>query len=125
MRETMPLLIKSNSAIVTRAMTPAQQQQGRLHIDNGNNTIIMRATIAIVTTAKTPAHQQQWRNCVKGNNASLMTSNKDDDASLTMVEMPAHQQQQHPHRDKSGNCHCNNSKDACTLMAMLPSQQGP
>jgi hypothetical protein len=27
-----------------------------MHIDNGNNTIVMRATIAIATTAKMPAH---------------------------------------------------------------------
>jgi hypothetical protein len=48
--------IKGNNAIVTRAIAPAQQQQGRLHIDNGNNAIVMRVTIAIATTAKMPAH---------------------------------------------------------------------
>jgi hypothetical protein len=54
----MPLWIKGNDAIVTRATMPAQQQQGRLRIDNGNDTIVIRVTVAMATTAKTPA--QQW-----------------------------------------------------------------
>jgi hypothetical protein len=37
--------MKGNDAIVKRAMTPAQQQQECLRIDDGNNAIIMRATI--------------------------------------------------------------------------------
>jgi hypothetical protein len=52
----MPLRIKGNNTIVTRTTMPAQQQQGCLHINNGNNAIVMRVTIAIVTIAKTPAH---------------------------------------------------------------------
>jgi hypothetical protein len=54
----MPLRIKikGNEATVTRAMTPAQQQQGCLRINDGDNTIMMRATIAIAMTEKTPAH---------------------------------------------------------------------
>ncbi len=55
-RATTPLQIKGNNAIVTRAMMPAQLWQGHLHINNGNNAIVMRATIAIATTAKTPVH---------------------------------------------------------------------
>jgi hypothetical protein len=38
-------------------MMLAQQWQRRLCINDGNNTIMMRATIAIATMAKTPAHQ--------------------------------------------------------------------
>jgi hypothetical protein len=37
--------------------TLAQQWWRCLHINNGNNTIVMRGTIAIATTAKIPAHQ--------------------------------------------------------------------
>jgi hypothetical protein len=55
------LWIKGNNAIDTRAMTPSQQGQGHLSIDNGNNASIMRATIAMATTAKTL--------CINGNNA--------------------------------------------------------
>jgi hypothetical protein len=52
-RETMPLQIKGNNAIVTRATTPSQQQQGRLCTYNSNNSIVIRAKIAIATMAKT------------------------------------------------------------------------
>jgi len=52
----MLLQIKSNNAIVTRAMTPAQQCQGRLRIDNGNDANVMRAAISIAMMAKRPAH---------------------------------------------------------------------
>ncbi len=172
----MPLRIKGNNAIVTRTMTPAWQWQGRLRIDNGNNAIIMMATIAIATKAKMPVHWQQqchhnegddaslttnnksnnaslttaetcnaivmretiaiamtakmlahWRQQChhdKGSDANLTTSNESNNASSTTAEMPAHwQRQQHP-CDKSNNCHCNNGKDACALMATTPSQQG-
>jgi hypothetical protein len=84
------LQIKGNNAIVTRAMMPAQQQQGCLHINNGDNTIVMRATIAIAMTAKMPVHQWQWHHHNKGNNASSMTSNKGNNTSLIMAETPAH-----------------------------------
>jgi hypothetical protein len=50
------LQIKGNDAIVTRAMMPAQRQQGHLHIDDGNNAIVMRPKIAMATMAKMPAH---------------------------------------------------------------------
>jgi hypothetical protein len=123
-RETTPSLIKGNDAILTRATTPAQWLQGHLHIDNGDDNIVMRATIAIGTTAKTPAHQRQWCHHNKDNNASSMTSNKGNNASSTMREMPAHQWRQQCHHDKSNNCHCNNGKDACASMATTPSQQG-
>jgi hypothetical protein len=56
MRVTTPSRIKGNNAINTRPTMPAQQQQGCLHIDNGNNAIVMRAAIAITATAKMPAH---------------------------------------------------------------------
>ncbi len=59
-RATMPSQIKSNNTTITRAMTPAQQQQGCLGINNGNNAIVMRATIAIVMMAKKPVHWQRW-----------------------------------------------------------------
>ena len=121
-KETTLLWIKGNNAIVTRAMTPAQQQQGLLCIDKGNNAIIMRATIANATTAKTPAHWWQWHHHNEGNNASLRTSNKSNDASLTMAETPAHQQQWQRHCDNSNNCHHDNSEDACTSTMMTPSQ---
>jgi hypothetical protein len=49
----MPLRIKDNNAIVTRATTPSQQQQERLCIDYGDNAIINWVKIAIATTAKT------------------------------------------------------------------------
>jgi hypothetical protein len=68
--------------------TPAQQRQGCLHINNGNNAIVMRVTIAIATMAKTPEHQWQQCHHDKGNDASLTTSNKGDNASSTTVKMP-------------------------------------
>ncbi len=123
MRETMPLQIKGNNAIVSRATMSALQQQRCLRINNGNNAIVMRVTSAIVMMAKTPEHQQQWCHCNKGNNASSTASNEGNDASLTMAEMPAHQGWQLRHHDKSINCHCNNGKDACTLTAIMPSQR--
>jgi hypothetical protein len=49
----MPLQIKGNDAIVTRASTPSQRQQGHLCINNGVDAIVMRGTIAIAITAKT------------------------------------------------------------------------
>jgi hypothetical protein len=121
MRATTPSQIKGNDAIATRATTPAQSRQGRLCINNGNNTIVMRATIAIVTMAKMPAYWRQQCHHNKGNNASLTTSNEGNDASLTTAEKPVRQQWQQCHCDKSNNRHCNNSKDACTLMATTPS----
>jgi hypothetical protein len=42
---------KGNDAIVTRAKTPSPQWQGRLCIDNGDDSIVVRAKIAIATTA--------------------------------------------------------------------------
>jgi hypothetical protein len=89
-RETMPLWIKGDNAIVTRAMLLAQQQQGCLRIDNGNNAMVMRATIAIATMAKMPAHQQQQCHHNKGNNASSTTSDKGNNAISTNAEMSAH-----------------------------------
>jgi hypothetical protein len=68
----------------------AQQQQGHLRINDGNNTIVRRATIAIATTANMPVHQQQQCHHVKGNNASSMTCNKGKQSSLTTAEMPTH-----------------------------------
>jgi hypothetical protein len=53
--------IKGNQATVTRSMTPAQQQQGCMRINDGDNTIMMRVTIAIAMTEKTPAHRRQRR----------------------------------------------------------------
>jgi hypothetical protein len=53
-RETMPLQIKCNDTIVTRAMMPAQRQQGHLRIDNSDSAIVMRLTIAIATMANMP-----------------------------------------------------------------------
>jgi hypothetical protein len=53
-----------------------------------------RVTIAITTMAKMPMHQWQWCHHNKGNNSSLTTSNKGNDASSTMAEMPLHQQWQ-------------------------------
>jgi hypothetical protein len=53
MRATTQLQIKGNNAIVTRETTPSQQQQGSLCIDNGNNTIVMRAKLAITKMTKT------------------------------------------------------------------------
>jgi hypothetical protein len=55
-RATTPSQIRGNNAIVMRAFMPAWQQQGCLHIDNGNKAIVMRATIAMATMAKTLAH---------------------------------------------------------------------
>jgi hypothetical protein len=51
-------------------------------------------TIANTTTAKMPAHQWQRHHRDEGNDASLTTSNKGNDAISTMVEMPAQQQWQ-------------------------------
>jgi hypothetical protein len=61
----------------------------------------------------------------------------DDYTSLTAAEMPSQQGQQLPLQQrqrrlhinsnnaiKSVNHHCNNSKDACTSTATMPSQQG-
>jgi hypothetical protein len=118
MRATMPLQIKGNNTIVTRTTTPAWQQQGHLHIDNGNNTIVMMPTIAIATMAKMPAHQRQRRHCNKGN-----SSGKGNNASSTMMEMLVHWQQQQCHLDESDNHHCHNGKDAWASTATMPSQQ--
>ncbi len=52
MRATTLLQIKSNGANVTRVTSPAQQLNGRLHIDNGDQAIVMRAAIAIATPQK-------------------------------------------------------------------------
>jgi hypothetical protein len=67
MRETTPSWIKGNNTIVTRAMAPAQQQQGHLCIDNGYNAIVLRPTIAMVMMAKMPLHQRQWCHCKESN----------------------------------------------------------
>jgi hypothetical protein len=83
---TTPSWIKGNNAIVTRKTTLSQRQQGCLRINNGNDTIIMRATIAMATVAKTPAHQWQQCHHNEGNNASSMTSDRGDKASSTMAE---------------------------------------
>jgi hypothetical protein len=40
-RATTPSRIRGNNAIVTRVKMPAQQWQGSLCIDNGDNTIVM------------------------------------------------------------------------------------
>jgi hypothetical protein len=82
-RETMPLWIKGNNTIVTRATMLAQQQQGHLRIDNSISALVMRPTVAMVTMAKMPVSQWQWCHC-----------NKRDNTSSTMVEMPAHQRWQ-------------------------------
>jgi hypothetical protein len=111
-RATTLLWIKGNSTIVTRATAPSQQQQGHLLIDNGNNTIIMRATIAIATMAKTLAHQWQQCHCNKGNNTSSAMSNKGNDTSLTTAKTPAHQRWQQLNCDNSNHCHCS--------MTMMP-----
>jgi hypothetical protein len=123
-RATTPSRIKGDNAIVTRETPPAQQRQGCLCIDNSNNAIAMRATIAIATTAKMPAHQRQRCYHDKGDDASLTMSNEGNNASLTMVEMPAHQHWPWCHHGKSNNCHCDNGEDACASTAMTPSWQG-
>jgi hypothetical protein len=87
-RATIPSRIKGNIAIVTRATMSSQQRQGRLHIDNGNDAIVVKYEIAIATTAKTPAHQQQQRHCNEGDNTSLMMSDKDNNASSPTAQMP-------------------------------------
>ncbi len=89
-RATTPLQIKGDDAVVTKAMTPPQQRQGRLHIDNGDNTIVIKATIAIATTTKMPAHWWQQCHHNKGNDASSMASNEGNKACSTMAETPAH-----------------------------------
>jgi hypothetical protein len=82
----MPLRIKGNNAIVTRAMTPSLQRQGRLCINNGNDAIIIRVKIAIATMAKNPAHQWQQRHCKVGDNTSSMISGEGGNTSLTTAE---------------------------------------
>jgi hypothetical protein len=87
------LRIDSNNAIMTRVTTPDQQQATRvtmlvrqwwrpLHINDGNDTIVTKAAIAIATMAKAPAHQQQQQHHNEGNDASLTTSNKGDNACV-------------------------------------------
>jgi hypothetical protein len=44
----------------------------------------------MATIAKMPAHQWQQQHNNEGNKASLTTSNKGNNASSTMAEMPAH-----------------------------------
>jgi hypothetical protein len=51
---TMPSQIKGNNAIVMRVMTPGQQRQGHLRIDNGNNN---KDACALMATM--PSHQGQ------------------------------------------------------------------
>ncbi len=94
MRATTLSRIKGNKAIVTRATMSSWQQQGCLHINNSNNTIITRATIAIATTAKRPAHQQQQHHCNKGKNPlqwqqRCLCINDDNKAIATMGLTPA------------------------------------
>jgi hypothetical protein len=120
----MLLRIKGNNAIFMRATTPYWRWQGCLHTNNGNNAIIMRVTISTITTAKMPAHWWQQCHHDEGNNSSSTISNEGNDTSLITAEMPAHRQQQQCHRDKSNNHHCDNGKDACTSMAMMPLWQG-
>jgi hypothetical protein len=123
-RATTPSRIKGDNTIIKRATMPAWQCQGCLRINNGNNTIVMRATIAIATTAKRPVHQWQWCHHNKNNNSSLPTSYEGDDASFTTTETPAYQQWQWCLHGKSNNCHWDNGKDVCALTATTPSQQG-
>ncbi len=75
---------------VTRATTLVWQQWRRLHINDGNDAIMMRVTIAIGTTAKMPAHWQQQCHHDKDNHASLTTSDKGNNASMMTAEMPLH-----------------------------------
>ncbi len=89
----------------TRATTLAWQWWRCLRINNSDDAIVTRVTIAIATLAKMTAHWRQQRHHNEGNNASLMTSNKGDDASLKAAENPLHQQQKWLHH--------NNGKDTC------------
>jgi hypothetical protein len=144
-RATMPLRIKGNNAIVTRAMSSAWWRQGCLCIDKNNNAIIMRAAIAIVTMAKTPVHQQQQCHHNKGNNTIAMMAkmpahwwwqwrhcNKSGNASLGMATTPLQQGQQCHHGSRATmpllqgqQCQLDDGKDACTsTMATKPSSWG-
>jgi hypothetical protein len=109
-RATTPSWIKVNNAIVMRVTMPAWQRQGRLRIDNGNNTIVMREKIAIAMTVKTPVHRQQWAHHNKDDNASSTTSNKGSKASSTKAETPVHWQLQWRHCNESNNFYPNIGK---------------
>jgi hypothetical protein len=72
LQQGQPSQIKGNGTIVTRATTPYWQWQGRLCIDNGNNTIIMRVikgkdTYALM--AIMPLQQGQQHHCNDGGDA--------------------------------------------------------
>ncbi len=111
-----------NNAIVTRATTPAWQQQ-QCNCNKGNNIIAMKAkmhwlqrclcinigwTIAMRVTM--PAWWQHWSwqlpLCYKGSNSSLMTM-------LAQLWQRCHQ-------DKGNNRHHGNRKDTCTSTATTP-----
>jgi hypothetical protein len=68
-----------------RATTLVQQRQRCLHINNSNNTIVMRATIAIATMAKRPTHQQRQQ-CHRDDGKDACT--------LMMTKTPLQQGQQ-------------------------------
>jgi hypothetical protein len=98
MRATIPLRIKGNSAIITRVTTPAQQWQGRLRIDNGNNATVMREHIwncdnrkdACALTAMTPSwwgQQRQLENKQWGQQCWLYHTR--DTCTLTTATMPS------------------------------------
>ncbi len=108
----------------TRATRLAQQRQRRLRINDGNEPIVTRATISIATVTKATVHWQQQYHHDEGINASSTTSNKGKNASSTMAETPAHQQRWQHYYEESGNCHCNNSKNACASTVSMPSRQG-
>jgi hypothetical protein len=122
MRATTPLQIKGNNAIVTREMTPSQQQQGRLCINNSDNAIIIRAKIAITTMAKT-LH-------MNGNNTIATWVMAPARQQVARVTTLAQQWRRHAcasttasHHDKSNICHRNTGKDACALTVAMPACQ--
>ncbi len=126
-RATTPSWIKGNDTIVLRARMPALQWQRCLRID-GNDAFTTRVD-AIATRAIMPAWGRQWRHCNKGNNTIADQGQQHhcyegNDASLTMAWTPVHWLWQQRHCHERNNCNCNNSKDACTSMAIMHSQQG-
>jgi hypothetical protein len=66
---------------------PSRQQQGRLRINNGNDTIIMRATIASASMAKTL--------CINGNNAISIKALTPAQQQATRATALAQQWQRH------------------------------
>ncbi len=115
------LRINGKNTIAMRATMPSWWWRGCLRINDDKDTIGTRGTML--------AWGQQGPHCNKGNNSiadqeQRHHSYEGDNASLTTASTPAHWQLQQCHCHEADNCNRDDGKDACTLTAMAPLQQG-